>query len=302
MSLKIFENYELKKHSTFNIGGCAKRCFFPETEEEFLEILQNTENFIILGGASNVLISSYGIDEDIIFTTKLDKYEFNDNILTAQAGVKMPLLSRKAQELSFSGLEYAIGFPATVGGTVYMNAGAHGQETSLIFISAKVFDKKSKKIIILEKQDMNFAYRKSILQDNNYILIEAKFELTKKDKTFIDEKISSNLEFRKNKQPNLSQPNIGSIFKNPENNSAGKLLEEAGAKSFSVNGAKVYENHANFIINYNNATSSDVLKLMYKMQSEVNKKFGILLKSEIKYTGKLNEEDRKIWQSVSNQK
>ena len=180
-----------------------------------------------------------------------------------------------------------------------MNAGAHCQCISDILKEAKVYNKSTKEIITFTNKDFNFGYRKSIIQNNNdLIVLDAVFELEKKDKKEILDKINSNQEFRKNKQPNLSTPNCGSVFKNPQNNSAGKLLEDIGAKDFKIGGAKVYENHANFIINFDNATSTDVSKLIKKMYNEVKDKYQINLIPEVKFIGEMNEEEKEIWNEL----
>ena len=188
-----------------------------------------------------------------------------------------------------------IGFPGSVGGEVYMNAGANGQQISDTFLSAKVFDGNS--IITLTKDKMDFSYRHSICQDKRYIVLEAEFELTQKNPDEIKRKMVENLEFRKMHQPSLALPNCGSVFKNPENNSAGKLLDECGVKELQIGGAKVWENHANFIINTGGATSTDVLKLMLEMKQRVKEKFGIELVPEIKFLGD-NEDEVKLCEQL----
>ena len=147
---------------------------------------------------------------------------------------------------------------------------------------------------------MQFQYRKSVILNNDLIVIDATFELKNKDKNIILEKVKENNEFRKNKQPNLSTPNCGSVFKNPQNMSAGKLLEDIGAKDFKIGGAKVYENHANFIINFDNATSYDVSKLMQQMYNKVYEKYLIKLTPEVRFIGDMNEEERIIWNEFLN--
>ena len=298
--MQHFVNFELKNYTSFKIGGVAKNAYFPETVEEFSELLNKLENPIILGGMSNVLISSGGIQQDVVITKKLSLFEVNDTEIYAQAGVMGPILSRIATENELSGMEFMCGFPGSIGGIVAMNAGAHGQSISDIFKCATVFDKTTKQILNLHKEDMGFEYRKSKILNGNFVVLDATFELVKKDKQEIISKVNSNQEFRKTKQPNLSTPNCGSVFKNPQNNSAGKLLEEVGAKSFLVGGAKVYDKHANFIINFDNATSTDVCKLMQKMYNKVREKFQIKLRPEVRFIGEMNEEEKEIWNELLN--
>lgn len=296
--MKIQENYELKKHTTFKIGGSAKKVFFPETIDELIFLLNNDQKAVVLGGCSNVLISSKGIEENVIITTNIVEYEFKGNILKATCGVKGPFLSKKCQEQSLSGFEFMIGFPGTIGGMVCMNASAHNQAISDSFLRCTVFDLKTKKILELNKNEMKFNYRKSIFSEKNYILLSAEFELKLSDKEKINELMERNLEFRKLRQPSLVLPNVGSTFKNPENDSAGRLLDLAGAKELSHGGAKIWENHANFIVNFENASSKDVLNLMLKMYNIVKEKYTIKLQPEIKYIGIRDTEEEKIWQTM----
>lgn len=299
MMIEFQENYELKQHTTFKVGGKAKRVFFPKTIDELVSILSQNPKAIVLGSCSNVIVSSFGVDEDVILTTKINSFTFENNILTADCGTKGPLLSKECQSKKLSGFEFMIGFPGSIGGMVHMNASAHNQAVSDSFVSAKVLDIDNKSIIELTKKEMKFDYRTSILSKKNYILLNASFELTPSEQNKIDELMSRNLEFRRLRQPSLSIPNIGSIFKNPENDSAGRLLDLAGAKDLSIGGAKVWENHANFIVNFDNATSSDIIKLIQKMQEIVKEKYTIDLKPEAKYIGNKDKEEETLWQTVS---
>ena len=322
----IKEDFDIKNYTSFKIGGKIKKVYFPETIEEFVQILKDEPNAFVSGNWSNTLLSSYGYIGSIISTSKLDGIEIkyksviadevpqseqiaqqvrddglikNDNDLFAKndkitviagAGAKGPKLAQIAAEKGLSGLEFMIGFPGSIGGEVFMNAGAHGQSISDNLVSAKVFD--GKNIITLTKEDMDFSYRHSICQERNYIVLEAEFELMPENPDKIKQKMAENLEFRKAHQPSLALPNCGSIFKNPDNNSAGKLLDECGVKGLQIGGAKVWENHANFIVNTENATSTDVLKLMLEMKNRVKDKFGIELIPEIKFLGDNEDEVR----------
>ena len=298
MDHEIIENYELKKHTTFKIGGCAKRAYIPQTIEAFVEILKNTQNPIILGACSNVLISSLGVDDDVILTTKLNKFSVEGNKIHAQCGVKVPMISREAEQKGLSGMEFMIGFPGSVGGAVYMNASAHSQSISDTFLSCHIFDNDKKEVIELNKDEMMFGYRSSIMQKKNYILLDAIFELRPETKENITAIMERNLEFRKGKQPNLAMPNAGSIFRNPPNDSAGRLLEKAGVKGLKYGGAQVWMGHANFIINEHNADSKDVSHLMNKMYNMVKDKYTIELVPEVKFIGKMSEEEVEIWNTM----
>jgi UDP-N-acetylmuramate dehydrogenase len=300
--MKIEKDYELKKHTTFQIGGKANIVYFPETEEELEQILKENPTAFILGSGSDVIISTEGIDGTVIITTNLNQYKIEGTKVTTFCGVKSPLISKEVAEKGLSGMEFMFCIPGTIGGMVYMNASAHSQSIADIFVSCRVFDKETKEIKTLTKNDMQFAYRHTVLSERRYVVISAEFELKQSKVEEVKALMQRNAELRKQKQPSLALPNAGSIFKNPENDSAGRLLEKAGVKSKIIGGAKVWENHANFIVNIGYATSNDVLKLMYKMYNEVKVKYTIRLQPEVQFIGKANEEEKEIWQAMTETK
>lgn len=298
MTYEVIENCELKKYTSFKVGGCAPRAFFPESTDDFVELLCNLDNPLILGACSNVLISSDGVDCDVIITTKLKDFSFENNRVQAQCGVKVPMLAKEAAEKGLSGIEFMVGFPGTVGGAVCMNASAHSQAISDTFSSCKIFDLEKKTVCELKKDELMFSYRHSVLQEKPYILLEANFELRPDEKESINSIMQRNLEFRKGKQPNLAMPNAGSIFRNPLNDSAGRLLEKAGVKGLKSGGAAVWLGHANFIINENSATSTDILNLMYQMYNMVKDKYTIELVPEVKFVGRRTGKDGELWNTM----
>jgi UDP-N-acetylmuramate dehydrogenase len=290
--VKFKENFEIKIYTTFKVGGKINKIYFPQTQQELAFLLKELKDYIVLGNCSNVLISSKGYSGNIILTTEMKHFEINGTRVIADCGVKGPLLSQKTCEAGLSGFEFMIGFPGTIGGEVYMNASCHGQSISDYLIRCCLFDKKKKEIIYKEKSEMGFDYRKSILQNEDFILLGAEFNLKKSNKEDIKSLMDRNLSTRRNIQPTLVNPNAGSVFKNPENDSAGRLLEKAGAKTFETENAKVWDNHANFIVNKGNATSEDILELMVKMHNAVKEKFTIELQPEIIFIGdKTKKED-----------
>ncbi len=290
------ENFEVKTLTSFKIGGCVKTAYFPKTQQEFVFLLENLDNFMVLGNCTNVLFSSSGYNGNIIFTTKMSDYLFNGNFVSAACGVKGQMLSQKACENSLSGFEFMIGFPGTIGGEIYMNASAHGQSISDKLIRCCLYDKLKKEIVYKEKFELGFEYRMSCLQKNQCILLGAEFELEKGNQEDIKNLMSRNLASRKNIQPNLVYPNAGSVFKNPPNDSAGRLLEKAGGKLLCGNNVSVWQNHANFIVNNGNAGSEDVLDLMLKMYTAVKEKFTIELTPEIIFIGNKTEKEEEICQ------
>lgn len=284
------ENFEIKKFTSFKVGGEIAKVYFPENIDEFIEAIEKEPNAFVAGNLSNVLVSSDGYDGAVILTKKMDKINFDGTTVTAGAGVRGTKLSKLALENNLSGLEFMVAFPGSVGGEVFMNAGAHGQMIADILQSAKIYCPE-KGLITLNNQDMKFSYRTSICQSKPYSVLEAEFKLCKKTTEEIQAKMDENLSFRLNKQPSLTLPNCGSTFRNPEGNSAGRLLEEAGMKGFVSGGVHVWENHANFIINDNDGTSLDVLTVMYEMYKRVKEKFNIELKPEVRYLGGKNEKE-----------
>lgn len=278
----VEENFDIKKLTSFKIGGKIAKMYFPEAIEEFVEILQKKTDAFVVGNLSNTLVSSDGYNGVVVSTSKLNEIKIDSTSVIAGAGVKGPKLAQIVAQKGLSGLEFMIGFPGSVGGEIYMNAGANGQCVADCLKWAKVYCPQ-KGILTLSKKDLEFSYRTSICQKENYIVLEAEFELTPSEG--VKEKMDENLAFRKSHQPSLALPNCGSIFKNPDGNSAGRLLDECGVKGLSVGGVKVWENHANFIVNYNDGTSQDVVNLMREMRKRVKDKFDIELKPEIRFLG-----------------
>ena len=254
-------DFDIKKSTTMKIGGKISRFYAPETIDEFVQIMQNEPNAFIAGNLSNVIISSFGYDGAVISTKKLSNITVDGTKIIAGAGVRGTKLSKIALDNNLSGMEFMIAFPGSIGGEVFMNAGAHGQDVSAILKSAKIYSPE-KGLIELSNKELEFEYRTSICQKENYSVLEAEFELTPKTKDEIQAKMDENLSFRKAKQPDLTLPNCGSTFRNPSGDSAGRLLEVVGAKGLKNGGMQVWENHANFIVNTGDATSLDALRLM----------------------------------------
>ena len=294
MQIESRENYEIKTHTSFKIGGVVNKVWFPKTQQELVFLLKELKESMLLGNCSNILFSSNGYKGNVILTSQLKNYEINGTRIVADCGVKGPLLSQKACEVFLTGFEFMIGFPGSIGGEIFMNASCHGQSISDCLIRCCLFDKEKKEIIYKEKSEMGFGYRKSILQMGKYILLGAEFELKKGVKEEIQALMNRNLTARKGVQPTLACPNAGSIFKNPENDSAGRLLEKSGAKSFNLQNVKVWDNHANFIVNKGNASSEDVLELMVKMFTAVKENYRIELQPEIIFIGDKTKKEENL--------
>ncbi len=298
MEIEVKENYEIKNLTTFKVGGNVKQIYFPANQQEFVYLLKTIKNPLILGGGSNVIFSSQGYDGVVISTIKMSQIFVRGTKIIVECGVKGPFASQTAYNSSLSGFEFMIGFPGTLGGNIFMNAGAHGQNISDTFTKACLYDLKTKEVVYFEKEQMQFGYRTSILQNGRYILLGAEFDLKKNSQETIKELMDRNLEFRKNIQPSLATPNAGSVFKNPENDSAGRLLDKAGVKSFEINGVKVWEKHANFIVNTGDGTSEDILELIYKMYKQVKDTYTIELEPEVRFIGKRTKREEEICKQI----
>ena len=294
MQAEVRENFEIKNLTTFKIGGKVKNLYLPKNQQEFVELLNELDDYIVLGGCSNVLVSSSGYNGNIIVTSEMKFLDIRGTHVIAAAGIKGQLLSQKACELGLSGFEFMIGFPGSVGGEVFMNAGCHGQTISDTLTRCCLFDREKKEVVYKEKSEMGFGYRTSFLKDGWYILLGAEFELAKKPKAEIQSLMDRNLAFRKEIQPNLANPNAGSVFKNPPNDSAGRLLDKAGVKEFDLERVKVWDRHANFIVNKGGATSEDVLELMVKMFTAVKNMYTIELNPEIIFIGDKTKKEEEL--------
>ena len=287
-----FMNESLKKHTTYGIGGPADLMIFPKSKQDLIKVIEiineNKIQLTILGSGSNVLVSDNGIRGAVIsLKNSLKQIEVDENILYAECGTMLGKIVKHAVKNNLIGLENLNGVPGTLGGALIMNAGAWGGEISENLIHVEIMNSKSE-IQKIQKKDLNFSYRQSSFNKDD-ILLSAKFNLKKADKDIIKENFIEAQSGRKKSQP-LNKRSAGSLFKNPKNNSAGKLLDEAGLKGFSIGDAKISEKHANFFINDGDATSKDMLMLIKKAHKEVKDKFNVNLSLEVKLMG-FNEDE-----------
>lgn len=304
-NIESYENFELKNFNTLKMSSVADVAYFVKNEAQLCSLFEKHEKLAILGAGSNVLLSSLGVREPVVITKKMSEISFRKNIVEVEAGASAQKLSVEAFKNSLGGFEFLIGLPATLGGAVAMNAGAHEQCISDFLISARVYDTKERKILNFTKEDFNFSYRNSIVKQNpqRYVVLSAKFELKKTDKSLIQEKMEKNTAFRKKVQPSLALPNLGSVFKNPtlpggDKLSAGLLVDKCGLKGYRSGGAGVWENHGNFVINYDNCSSSDYTNVVYKMYDSVREKFDIELECEIVRLGEFSESEEEKWKTM----
>lgn len=276
----------LMNHCAFRIGGNAEVLAVPKKEKVLCDILKYAKErdirVHVLGNGSNVLISDDGLRG---ITVKLmggltDLLYLGDGIIASGAGVSLTRLCNFAREHSLTGLEFAYGIPGTVGGAVYMNAGAYGGEIRNVLLSVKSIEKDGTGAEETPLSDLEFSYRNTSFMKNGRIITGAFFRLEKGNPDEIQGKMEELMGKRKNSQP-LEYPSAGSTFKRPKEGYAAALIDESGLKGVSVGGAMVSEKHAGFVINYNNATFSDVIGLMEVIRNTVSEKHGIELQPEV---------------------
>ena len=286
-NIKITEDLPLSEHSTFRIGGAAAVAVFPSTCEKMiaaLDIARNSgEKYAVIGHGSNILFADAGYDGILIFTSDFNGYSVKENRILAGCGASFTRISSYAKENSLRGLEFAYGIPGTVGGAVYMNAGAYGGETKDVLASALVYNSLDGSVREYKNSMCGFDYRTSVFaQNTNLTVLSAEFELKVGNMSEIVSKMTEFMASRKAKQP-LEYPNAGSTFKRPVGYFAGKLIEDSGLKGYRIGGAEISEKHAGFIVNRGGATADDVLRLIDHAKETVLRNFGVTLECEIKY-------------------
>lgn len=278
----IKENVSFKTLTTYKTGGVCKYLISPFEVLSLIELLKvlkkNNIKFKIFGNGSNILASDKVYDGVIIRLDKFNKVKVDGDIVYAEAFVNLISLSLTCLNNNLTGFEWASGIPGTVGGACYMNAGAYLKSVSDVLISVTVLDE-NYNVLEIPLKDLEFGYRKSNLMDKGYIILGAKFKLSKGNYDDILNLITERRERRYKSQP-LNYPSAGSVFRNPDGDYAGRLIEECNLKGYVKGGAKISDMHANFIVNYNNATSSDVKDLIELAKLKVHEKFNIDLKCE----------------------
>lgn len=291
MQSNVKKSVSLSNYTTINIGGNARffiEVFSIEQMRDVLSyVIKNKIKYFVLGNGSNVVFDNEGFD-GIVIKNSIDFISMQDEIIKVGSGFNLSALSYEVSRLDFSGLEFAFGIPATVGGAVYMNAGAFSQSISSV-IEEVVFLTEDLNFQTLKKIDLNFDYRKSSFQKMKGVIVSVTLKLIKKDGSL--ERAKKFLEKRRQSQP-LNSKNCGSFFRNPINMSAGKIIHDLGLKGFSIGDAKISEIHANFIINENNATSSDIKKLINHIKKEAREKNSLDLELEVNCidkNGNINE-------------
>jgi UDP-N-acetylmuramate dehydrogenase len=280
---QILENELLKNHTTYRVGGLAKVIIFPFNIPKLIELLklikENNIKYKVLGKGSNLIFSDKLFDGIIIKLDNLDELIISNKEITVGAGYSLIKLAMKLSRLGYAGLEFATGIPGSIGGSVFMNAGAYNSDMANIIKSVTVLtpDLEVKK---LNKKEMKFGYRTSFLKENpDYICLSVKLHLEKGNVEDILELVEDRKKRRLASQP-LEYPSAGSVFRNPPNEYAGHLIEECGLKGKQIGGAVVSSKHANFIVNIDNATSDDIRNMILLVKGKVKEKYNIELQVE----------------------
>ena len=285
---RVLLSENMSKYTSFKTGGKADiviECYSKNELTRIIEFLSKEQiDYLVFGHCTNVIVSDDGIRDVIIrIDDNLSKIYIEDEYVIAEAGALFSDVSVFAMNNSLSGFEYACGIPGTIGGAVFMNAGAYGGEVKDHLVEAEVIDNEGN-IITLTNEELEMGYRKSKLQETGGIVVKAKFKVTKSDKEIIHQDMKELTKRREDKQP-LEYPSAGSIFKRPEGYFTGKLIQEANLKGYTIGGAQVSEKHAGFIINIGDATSEDIYNLIRYIQNKIFELNKVKLETEVKIIG-----------------
>lgn len=291
MRLNLTENADMAKYTSFRAGGNAAALVEVKNTEELRAVLQlvTAENIphMVIGNGSNMLFKDSGYD-GVVIKLSAEGFDYmqheDDTTVRVGTAMKNGTLAKMLQQESLAGFEFASGIPGSLGGAVFMNAGAYGGEMKDIVKSVKTVSPDGREERIFTAEEMDFSYRHSILEENGYIAVEVTLQLKKGDKEEIAAVMKELLEKRNSKQP-VNYPSAGSTFKRPEGYFAGKLIEDAGLKGLTVGGAQVSTLHSGFVINKGGATATDILQLMALVQNTVYDKFGVMLQPEVRIIG-----------------
>ena len=286
---RVCEREPLSAHTTFRIGGAADLLVTASTAEQaamVLRLCRETETpLFVLGNGSNLLVSDDGVD-GVVLRLAADAvgWQIDGTTVTVGAGVTLAKLCLALGEAGLSGLEFAYGIPGTIGGGVYMNAGAYGGQLSDVIVSVTALTPDGK-VVTLTADELAFRYRHSAFMTNGYVVWSVTMALTAAEPASVREAMAEYLTRRRDKQP-LEYPSAGSFFKRPEGHFAGALIEQCGLKGFTVGGAQVSEKHAGFVINRGGATCADVMALGDEVARRVKDACGVELEREVQFVGR----------------
>ena len=287
LPIKIKTNEPLSRYTYTKTGGPADYLAFPTTRQELKDLLVRARKqkmpVTTLGNSSNLIIKDGGIRGLVIMLPEFNKIEVKKQQITAEAGAAIIAVTKAASKASLTGLEFAAGIPGSVGGAIFMNAGAYGGEIANVVNSIDEILPDGREVQI-SGSDLHFGYRHSIVQENHGIVVAATFNLEVGQQPQIQDKMDELNALRRSKQP-LEYPSCGSVFKRPQGHFTGPLIIKAGLQGKSIGGAQVSNKHAGFIINTGNATATDYLQLIRLIQKTVKEKFAVQLETEVRIIG-----------------
>ena len=272
--------------TSFRAGGPVAAVVYPKNKGAFCALLrflsEHEIKHTVLGCGSNVLVPDEGYDGVLVITTHMTAIEINGTVLTAECGRGVTSCASAAQREGLAGFEFAYGIPGSVGGAVYMNAGAYGSDIAAIITTAECYDASRDAVVTLTKEELELGYRDSVLHRNGMIVLSAEFSLTPGEPAAIMAAMTDYMARRRDKQP-LEYPSAGSVFKRAPGHFTGKLIEDAGLKGLRIGGAEVSEKHAGFIVNRGGATASDIKALVAEVEARVYEEHGVRLERELIY-------------------
>jgi len=278
---EVLENASLENYNTYGIKATTKYLVKPNSLDNLKELINylkdNNISYYILGGGSNVILPDNIFNGVVITLENLNNLEINDELVEVEAGINLGIFVNTCINNSLGGLEYLALIPGTLGGALYGNAGV-GNNCIYDYLE-NITILKDNEFITLEKKDINYSYRHTCFKNSDAIIVSATFKLYKDDTSNLKEIVKENRKKRLNSQP-LEYKNAGSVFKNPEGDYAGRLIESLGLKGYTIGGAQISEKHANFIINVGNATGSDIRNLIKYIQEKVYNEYEIKLELE----------------------
>lgn len=285
----VIENCPMREYTSFRAGGTADLLILPQSEDELayaLSILAaEATPYMVMGNGTNILVRDGGYRGAIIkLGDTFGSISPQGNRLVCGCGALMSTVARTALDTSLTGFEFASGIPGSLGGAVFMNAGAYGGEMARIILDARVITKDGSREYTLSCQELKLGYRHSVLHETGDIVVSVTLELTEGDKETIRAQMKELAARRNEKQP-VSMPSAGSFFKRPPGHFAGKLIQDAGLKGLSVGGAQVSPLHSGFIVNTGDATATDIVQLMEVVQATVLDQFGVSLEPEVRIIG-----------------
>lgn len=287
--MKILKNVKMTEYSNMKIGGIAKELIIIEDKRDLESISKSRDNIFVIGNGTNTLIGDTYIDKSFVSLKALNKIKkLSETVIQVESGLDFSELIEYTRENNLSGLENLAGIPGSVGGLVHMNGGAYGSEIFDFIREVEVLDSENK-IRSIKKENLKYSYRKTEIKEKAYIVISATFELKK---GFNKERVEELKAKRENNHP-LDLPNLGSTFKNPENNFSAKLIIEAGLQGLKIGDAQISMKHPNFIVNHGEARFDDVMDLIKRVKTEVKKNSGIELSEEIVIVENTNQSKKK---------